>query len=135
MGDALDLWSEVSENHDSLDDYFQEYAGGRLTAEAKAIYEALLEHGPLDIIRLRWEARMSAESAKSRFEQALVELEVGLKVYCRWEWQRRGHGVMRLFYAPCSDITGCAVPLLGRPWHTDRTSDTDSVPAACLLEV
>ena len=47
MGDALDLWSEVSENHDSLDDYFQEYAGGRLTAEAKAIYEALLEHGPL----------------------------------------------------------------------------------------
>ncbi len=80
MGDALDLWSEVSENHDSLDDYSQEYAGGRLTAEAKAIYEALLEHGPLDITRLRREARMSAESAKSRFERTLVELQVGLKV-------------------------------------------------------
>ena len=51
-----------------------------MTAEAKAIYEALLEHGPLDTIRLRREARMSAENAKSRFERALVELQVGLKV-------------------------------------------------------
>jgi len=51
-----------------------------MTAEAKAIYEALLEHGPLDTIRLRREARMSAQSAKSRFERALAELQVGLKV-------------------------------------------------------
>jgi len=58
----------------------QEYADGLMTAEAKAIYEALLEHGPLDTVRLRREARMSAESAKSRFERGLVELQVGLKV-------------------------------------------------------
>ena len=51
-----------------------------MTAEAKAIYEALLEHGPLNTIRLRREARMSAESAKSRFDRALVELQIGLKV-------------------------------------------------------
>jgi hypothetical protein len=51
-----------------------------MTAEAKAIYEALLEHGPLDTVRLRREARMSAESAKSRFDRGLVELQVGLKV-------------------------------------------------------
>jgi hypothetical protein len=31
-------------------------------------------------VRLRREARMSAESAKSRFDRALVELQVGLKV-------------------------------------------------------
>jgi hypothetical protein len=62
------------------DDYLQEYEDGLMTAEAKAIYEALLEHGPLDTVRLRREARMSAESAKSRFERALVELQVGLKV-------------------------------------------------------
>ena len=43
-----------------------------MTAEAKTIYEALLKHGPLDTIRLRREARMSAESAKSRFERGLV---------------------------------------------------------------
>jgi hypothetical protein len=57
-----------------------EYEDGKLTAEAKAIYEAILENGPLDTVRLRREARMSAESAKSRFDRALVELQVGLKV-------------------------------------------------------
>jgi hypothetical protein len=51
-----------------------------MIAGAKAIYEAPLEHGPLDTVRLRREARMSAESAKSRFDRALVELQVGLKV-------------------------------------------------------
>ena len=76
----LDLWSEVSENYGSLDDYLQEYADGLMTADAKAIYEVLLEHGPLNTIRLRREARMSAESAKSRFGRALVELQVRLKV-------------------------------------------------------
>jgi len=57
-----------------------EYDDGRMTAEAKAVYEAILENGPLDTVRLRREARMSAESAKSRFDRALVELQVGLKV-------------------------------------------------------
>jgi len=76
----LPYFYALSENYGSLDDYLQEYADGLMTAEAKAIYEALLEHGPLDTIRLRREARMSAQSAKSRFERALVELQVGLKV-------------------------------------------------------
>jgi hypothetical protein len=57
-----------------------EYRDGVLTAEAKDIYETLLENGPLDTIRLRRESRMSAEGAKSRFDRALVELQVGLKV-------------------------------------------------------
>ena len=57
-----------------------EYEDGKMTAEAKAVYEAILENGPLDTVRLRREARMSAESAKSRFDRALVELQVGLKV-------------------------------------------------------
>ena len=51
-----------------------------MTAEARSIYEAILENGPLDTVCLRREARMSAESAKSRFDRALVELQVGLKV-------------------------------------------------------
>ena len=74
---AIDLWSEVSENYGDLDDYLEEYRAGTMTAEAKRIYEALLTHGPLDTVRLRREARMSA---KSRFERALVELQVELKV-------------------------------------------------------
>jgi hypothetical protein len=76
----LPYFYALSENLGDLNDYRQEYADGQLTAEAKTIYEALLEHGPLDTVRLRREARMSAESAKSRFERALVELQVGLKV-------------------------------------------------------
>ncbi len=76
----LPYFYALSENYGGLDDYLQEYAEGRLTAEAKAVYEALLEHGPLDTVRLRREAHMSTQSAKSRFERALVELQVGLKV-------------------------------------------------------
>jgi hypothetical protein len=69
-----------SESYGSLDDYLQLYEDGLLTAEAKSIYEALLEHGPLDTIRLRREARMAAQSAKARFDRALIELQVGLRV-------------------------------------------------------
>ncbi len=78
--DLLPAFYACSENYGSLDDYIQEYTDGLMTAEAKAIYEALLEHGPLNTIRLRREARMSAVSAKSRFDRALVELQVELKV-------------------------------------------------------
>ena len=76
----LPYFYALSANYGSLDDYLQEYEDGQMTAEAKAIYEAILEHGPLDTVRLRREAHMSAASAKSRFDRALVELQVGLKV-------------------------------------------------------
>jgi hypothetical protein len=78
--DLLPAFYACSENYGDLNDYLAEYEDGKMTAEAKAIYEAILEHGPLDTVRLRREARMSAESAKSRFDRALVELQVGLKV-------------------------------------------------------
>jgi hypothetical protein len=78
--EMLSYFYALSENFGSLDDYLAEYEDGRMTAEAKAVYEAILENGPLDTVRLRREARMSAESAKSRFDRALVELQVGLKV-------------------------------------------------------
>jgi hypothetical protein len=78
--DLLPSFYACSSNFGELDDYLQEYQDGMLTSEAKQIYEALLEHGPLHTIRLRKEARMSADSAKSRFERALAELQVGLKV-------------------------------------------------------
>jgi hypothetical protein len=78
--DLLAAFYACSDNLGELDDYLEEYQAGLLTAEAKWIYEALLEHGPLDTIQLRREARLSAQSAKSRFDRALVELQVGLKV-------------------------------------------------------
>jgi hypothetical protein len=78
--EQLPYFYALSENLGDLYDFVQEYEDGKMTAEAKAIYEAILENGPLDTVRLRREARMSAESAKSRFDRALVELQVGLKV-------------------------------------------------------
>ena len=78
--DVLPHFYALSENYGSLTDFQAEYQDGKLTAEAKAVYEAILEDGPLDTVRLRREARMSANSAKSRFDRALVELQVGLKV-------------------------------------------------------
>ena len=50
-----------------------------MTTEAKAIYAAILENGLLVTVRLRREARMRAESAKSRFNRALVELQVRVR--------------------------------------------------------
>lgn len=78
--DLLPAFYACSENFGSLDDYLQEYQAGTMTAEAKRVYEALLEQGPLDTVRLRRESHMAAESAKARFERALVELQMGLKV-------------------------------------------------------
>jgi len=78
--EMLPYFYALSENFGELTDYLAEYEDGKMTAEARAIYEAILENGPLDTVRLRREARMSAESAKSRFDRALVELQVGLKV-------------------------------------------------------
>lgn len=78
--DLLPSFYACSRNFGELDDYLQEYQDGTLTSDAKQIYEALLEHGPLHTIQLRKKAHMSAESAKSQFERALTELQVGLKV-------------------------------------------------------
>ncbi|MGC9357373.1 MAG: AlkZ-related protein [Anaerolineae bacterium] len=78
--DQLPFFYAASENFGDLMDYQVEYEDGLLSLEARDIYEALLEHGPLDTIRLRREARLSADSAKYRFDRALAELQVGLKV-------------------------------------------------------
>jgi len=76
----LPFFYASSSNYGELDDYLEEYRSGTMTAEAKRVYEALLTYGPLDTVRLRREAQMAADKAKSRFERALVELQVGLKV-------------------------------------------------------
>jgi hypothetical protein len=78
--EVLPSFYACSKNYGELDDYLEEYRSGTMTLEARQIYEALLHHGPLDTVRLRREARLAAESAKSRFERALVELQVGFKI-------------------------------------------------------
>jgi hypothetical protein len=79
--DVLPLFYACSSNYgDYTTDHLEEYRDGRLSAEAKAIYEALLENGPLHTVDLRKKAHMANDSAKYRFEKALTELQAGLKV-------------------------------------------------------
>jgi hypothetical protein len=76
----LPFFYALSPNFGGEDDYAQDYEAGLLSREAKNIYEALHEHGPLDTVRLRRESRLAADSAKTAFDRALVELQVTMRV-------------------------------------------------------
>ena len=52
-------------------DYLLAYQDGTLSLEEKLVYEAILEHGPLDSIMLRAQSRLSSKENTSRFNRAL----------------------------------------------------------------
>ncbi len=71
----------LSPNYGELDDYVQQYEDGLLTIEARNIYEALLEHGPMSTSRLRQAAGLQGGGAIARrFENAITELQVQIKI-------------------------------------------------------
>ena len=71
----------LTENYGSLEeDYLIQYEAGRMTQEAKRIYEALLKEGPLDTVALRRAAWLSSDEGKSSFERALLELQTEMKI-------------------------------------------------------
>lgn len=71
----------LSENYGEPDqDYLLQYEEGRMTFEAKTVYEALLKEGPLDALGLRKAARMTNRESDSRFNRALEMLQVDFKV-------------------------------------------------------
>ena len=71
----------LSENYGSLEeDYLTLYEQGRLTQEAKAIYEALLTQGVLDTVALRKATHMTSVESDPRFERALVNLQSDFKI-------------------------------------------------------
>lgn len=79
--DLLPYFYALSENYGSFeDDYLTLYEQGRMTAEAKQIYEALLDNGRLDTIELRKIARMSSSVSGSRFDQAVADLQCDFKI-------------------------------------------------------
>jgi len=79
--DFLPNFYALSDNYgDYENDYLEDYRAGKLSSEARAIYEALLRQGALHAVQLRREARMSADSAKSRYDRALTELQKSMKV-------------------------------------------------------
>ncbi len=71
----------LTENYGSPEeDYLTVYEQGRMTQEAKAVYEALLECSPLDTINLRKSAHLSSQESSSRFERALSDLQADFKI-------------------------------------------------------
>jgi len=79
--DAAPYFYALSENYGSMEeDYLVQYEAGRMTAEAKQVYESLLEKGPLDTVALRREARMTSRDSDARFGRALTALQADLKV-------------------------------------------------------
>ncbi len=71
----------LSENYGSPEeDYLTIYEQGRLTLEAKLVYEALLDHGPLDTVALRKAARMTSRENEGRFNKAITDLQTDFKI-------------------------------------------------------
>jgi hypothetical protein len=71
----------LSENYGSPEeDYLTIYEQGRMTQEAKAVYEALLENGALDSITLRKSAHLTSRDSESRFNRALSDLQTDFKI-------------------------------------------------------
>jgi hypothetical protein len=51
-----------------------------MTQETKAVYEAILDQGPLDTISLRRAAHLTSRASESRFNRALAELQADFKL-------------------------------------------------------
>ncbi len=81
---SLDLaptFYALSENYGSLEsDYVDQYQAGRMSQEARIIYETLLERGSLDAVALRKATGMVDESSRYRFNRGLTELQGDFKV-------------------------------------------------------
>lgn len=71
----------LTENYGSPEeDYLTLYEQGRMTQEAKALYEALLDNGPLDTITLRKSAHLTSHESETRFNRALTDLQADFKI-------------------------------------------------------
>ena len=71
----------LSPNYGDIDDYVEQYAEGKLTSEAKSVYEVLLSEGAMATSRLRQTAGLAGGGANARrFERALTELQRELKI-------------------------------------------------------
>jgi hypothetical protein len=78
--DYLPVFYALSPNYGGETDYLDEYEAGLLSREARGVFEALRDKGPLDTVRLRRECGLASDSAKAGFERALVDLQIGMKV-------------------------------------------------------
>jgi len=71
----------LSDNYGSPEeDYLTLYEQGRLTQEARLLYKALLENGPLHTVALRKAARLTSAESDARFNRSLTDLQTNFLV-------------------------------------------------------
>jgi len=71
----------LSENYgDPEEDVLIAYHEGRLTLEAKSIFDFILDNGPMDTIAIRRGTHMTSKESNSRFERALALLQADFKI-------------------------------------------------------
>lgn len=77
--EGLPYFYALSPNYgDPENDYLDQYQQGLMTNEARQVYEALLNKGPLDTLSLRKEARLTGSD--SHFNRALEDLQIEFKI-------------------------------------------------------
>jgi hypothetical protein len=77
----LPTFYALSPNYGDVEDYLQQYDEGLLTIEARNIYQALRDEGPLSTSRLRQIAGLQGGGPVARrFDNALTELQTQLKI-------------------------------------------------------
>ncbi len=79
--EMLPYFYSLSPNYGNWEeDYLDQYQQGTMTAAAKAVYEALLQNGPLNTIQLRKASRLVSAAANSMFARALDDLMIEFKI-------------------------------------------------------
>jgi len=56
------------------EDFDRAYAGGRITADARAVWAALAEYGPLASLELRHACKFETQAGNRRFKKAVLQL-------------------------------------------------------------
>ncbi|HBY06256.1 MAG TPA: hypothetical protein DEH22_00085 [Chloroflexi bacterium] len=79
--DVAPYFYALSENYgDPEEDVLIAYQEGRLTLEAKFIFEVLTDNGPMDTIAIRRATHLTSKESNTRFERALAQLQADFKI-------------------------------------------------------
>jgi len=71
----------LSENFGNpVEDVHIQYQEGRLTREAKSVFDSILENGPMDTVAIRKSTHMTTKDSNSRFERSMSILQSDFKI-------------------------------------------------------
>jgi hypothetical protein len=71
----------LSKNYgDPVDDVQIQYEEGKLTLEAKSIFNAVHQNGPMDTVAIRRATNMTNKESNSRFDRAIIALQTDFKI-------------------------------------------------------